>query len=88
MYFNILTIFGHFFANYMVIFHKTEVQTVILRHLTSLNVNWIKSYGINHTKLFFSILEEKKTENLSSKNGHFSTICGHFLALHRNLSQN
>jgi hypothetical protein len=25
------TIFGHFFANYIDIFHKTEVLTVILR---------------------------------------------------------
>ena len=33
-----------FFANYMFIFHKTEMQTVILRCLTSLNLNWYKSY--------------------------------------------
>ena len=31
-------------ANYMFIFHKTEIQTVILRCLTSLNLNWYKSY--------------------------------------------
>ena len=36
MYFNILTIFGHFFANCMVIFQKTEVQAVILRCLMGL----------------------------------------------------
>ena len=30
----------------MVIFHKTEIQTVILRCLTSLNLNWFKSYGL------------------------------------------
>ena len=35
---------GHFFANYMSIFHKTEVQTVILRCWTSLYLNWFKSY--------------------------------------------
>ena len=28
----------------MFIFHKTEIQTVILRGLTSLNLNWYKSY--------------------------------------------
>ena len=28
----------------MFIFHKTEVQTVILKCLTSLNTNWFKSY--------------------------------------------
>ena len=33
-----------FFANYMFIFHKIEIQTVILRCLTSLNLNWYKSY--------------------------------------------
>ena len=33
-----------FFANYMLIFHKTEIQTVILRCLTNLNINWFKSY--------------------------------------------
>ena len=26
-----MTVSGHFFANYMIIFHKTEIQTVILR---------------------------------------------------------
>ena len=39
-YFNILTIFGHFFANCMVIFQKTEVQTVTLRCLTGLNLEF------------------------------------------------
>ena len=34
-----------FFANHMGIFHKTEIQTVILRCLMSLNLNWYKSYG-------------------------------------------
>ena len=38
---------GHFFANHMVIFHKTEIQTVILRWLMSLDLNWYKS---NDTK--------------------------------------
>merc|ERR1712008_127863 len=33
-----------FFANYMNIFHKTEIQTVILRCSTSLKLNWYKSY--------------------------------------------
>ena len=40
MYFNILTIFGNFFANCVVIFQKTEVQTVILRCLTGLNLEF------------------------------------------------
>ena len=39
-----MTISGHFFANYMFIFHKTEIQTVILRCLTSLNLNLYKNH--------------------------------------------
>ena len=42
----VTTISGHFFAICMFIFHKTEVQTVILRCLTGLNLNWFKSYGL------------------------------------------
>ena len=57
------TISDHFFANYISIFHKTEVLTIILICLTCLKLNWIKSYDINHNlfrQLCFSILEEKK----------------------------
>ena len=32
---------------YMFIFHKTEIKTIILRCLTSLNLNWYKSYDTN-----------------------------------------
>ena len=35
-----------FLANYMNIFHKTKVQTVILICSTGLNFNWFKSYGL------------------------------------------
>ena len=45
-----------FFAKYMVIFHKTEIQTVILRCLTSLNLNWFQRYDEKHKK--------SKNENL------------------------
>ena len=38
------TIFGHYFAVCIFIFHKTEVQKVILRCLMSLNLNWYKRY--------------------------------------------
>ena len=40
------TVSGHLFAICIFIFHKTEVQTVILRCLTGLNCNWFKSYGL------------------------------------------
>ena len=51
------TISGHFLANYMKIFHKKEVQTVILRCLVCLNLNWIKSYDIILVKRFFFMPE-------------------------------
>ena len=41
--FHFMTISGHFIANYIDIFHKTEVLTVILRCIKCLNPNWIKS---------------------------------------------
>ena len=48
-----MTISGHLCANYMKIFHKTEIQTVILRCLGHLNLNWIKSYNIKLVKFIF-----------------------------------
>ena len=45
------TISGHSIANYINIFHKTEVTTVILRCLTSPNLNWVKSDHINYKKI-------------------------------------
>ena len=41
---------GHFFAMCIFKFHKTEVQTVILRCLMGLNLNWFKSYGLKCSK--------------------------------------
>ena len=38
--------FWPFLANCMAIFHKTEIQTVILRYLMGLNLDWFKSYGL------------------------------------------
>ena len=40
-------IFSNFFTNYMNIFHKTEVQTVILRCWTSFKLNCFKSCETN-----------------------------------------
>jgi hypothetical protein len=40
------TIFGNFFGNYINIFQKIEIQTIILSYLVSQNLNWIKSYDI------------------------------------------
>ena len=41
-----MTVSGHFFTICMVIFHKTEVETVVLKYLTYLNLNQLKSYGV------------------------------------------
>ena len=54
-----------FFANYILIFHKTEIQTVILRCLTSLNHNWYKSYdtkrkNAKNTNVWFCTKSPKK----------------------------
>ena len=51
------TIYGHFFANCIEIFHKTEIQMVILRYLVSLNLICIKNYDILLVKIFFFIAE-------------------------------
>ena len=52
------TICGHFFGTYIEIFHNTEIQTVILRYLVCLNLNWIKSNNTILAKvLIFSCLE-------------------------------
>ena len=56
-----------FFANCMFIFQKTEIQTVILRCLTSLNLNWYKSYdtkcrNVKNTNVLFCT-KSQKNEN-------------------------
>ena len=43
-------------ANHINIFHKTEVQTVILSCSTDLNLNCIKSYNRKHKKFHFLFL--------------------------------
>ena len=52
------TIYGHLLAIHNNIFHKTEVQTIILRCLGHLYLNWIKSYEVILVKnIFFSCLK-------------------------------
>ena len=57
-------IFGLLFANCVLIFHKTEIQTVILRGLTSLNPNWYNSY-------------DTKCKNAKNTNACFCTKLQH-----------
>ena len=49
--------FWPFFGNYIKIFHKTEIPTVILRCFESQNFNWIKDYNIISMKIFFFMPE-------------------------------
>ena len=51
----ILILSSHFFSNYMNIFHKTEVKTIILRCWTGLNLIWFKSYDPNHKYFSFQV---------------------------------
>ena len=44
---------SHFFANYMIVFHKTGVQKVNLRCLMGLNPNWFNSHDTKHKYLHF-----------------------------------
>ena len=76
------TIFGHFFANCMSIFHKTEIQTVIFRCLTSLNLNWYKSYDKKHKNAkntkdaivcFCTKLQKKRNGNICVLSHSFCT---------------
>ena len=59
---------GSFFAIFMKISHKTEVQMDILRFLVSLNLNWIKSYYIILVKKkFFPCLKMRHFRAISPK---------------------
>ena len=42
--------FWLFFGNFMFIFHKTKVQTVILQCWPTLNLNWYKRYDTESKK--------------------------------------
>ena len=53
-----MTISGHFLANYLDNFHKTEVLIVILRCIVGLNLNWIKSNDMITIKIFFFMPED------------------------------
>ena len=69
-----LTVCCHFFGNYTDVFYKTEIQTVILRYLTSPNHNWYKSYDTKRKNV-------KKanacfcTKLQNTENGNICTLC-------------
>ena len=54
------TILSHCSASYIKIFYKTEIQTVILKCLTCLNLNWFKSFNTKRQIVqMFPHLEDK-----------------------------
>ena len=74
-----------FFANFISIFHKTEVQTVILRCLTNLNLNWYNSYDTKrkNTKNANVCFHTKSQKN---GNGNICVSCHNFWT-NQNLDQ-
>ena len=70
-----------FFANCMVIFHKTEVQTVILMCLSGQNHNWFKSFDTKHMLRQLEILAKSQIDHqtLHLINGQVMTNSGHFV---------
>ena len=66
--------FWTFYANCVFIFHQNEIETVILRCLTVLSLDWFKSYGLKCQKCHWTILA-----NLQRNSNCQMTISGHFL---------
>ena len=69
-----------FFANYMNIFYKTEIQTVNLRCLPSLNLSWYKSYDIKtknakNANVCFCTKSQKKW---NAKNENICILCHNY----------
>ena len=79
------TIWGHFFTNYMFFFHTTEIQTVTLRCLTSLNFNWYKSYDTERINTHFVIVRFW-TKLQKNENGNICVLCHNFWT-NQNLDQ-
>ena len=69
--------FWPFFANCMVIFHKTEVQTVILMCLMGLNSNWFKGYDTKSKYFHFRFLAILY-KNTHLHFLHFCVLCHNF----------
>ena len=52
----LLPFFNHFWPFFGQLPDKAEIQTVILRFWTSLNLHWFKSYDTNHKSQIFPFL--------------------------------
>ena len=86
-----ITISGHFFANYINIFHKAEVLMNIFRWQKYLNLNWIKDYNRKHNFSwfhFFQFCKKKKWKFMPHKWLFYDHFWPFLVRLHQNLSQN
>ena len=63
-----------FFANCVLIFHKTEIQTIILRCLRILKLNWYNSYDTKH-KNAKNANPCFCTKLQNTKNGNICILC-------------
>ena len=52
-------LFWQSFPFFLYIFHKTELQTVILRYWTVLNLNWFKSYDSKCKYIFLDLVNSQ-----------------------------
>ena len=85
---------GHLIAKlhkYINIFHKTEVQMIILKCLTCLNLNWIKGYDMKHNffliRVFQFCKKIPKKLYVIPKGPFYDGFCSFFYQLHKYLSQ-
>jgi hypothetical protein len=61
------TVSSRFFAIYLYICHKIEVQAVILRSWTGLYLNWFKSYDTNEKTLKNAKNHKSHTKHCTNK---------------------
>ena len=69
------TISGPFFANYISIFHKTEILTVILRCLTGLTYDWLKSYDTKRKYFHFFFFCDFVQKQIFASFMFFTFLC-------------
>ena len=81
------TISGHFFANYINSFPKTEVLAVILKCPTYSNLNWIK-ITLFFASSFLQFCKKKTWKFMTHKWPLYDYFWPFFRQLHKNLSQN
>ena len=85
------TISNHFFADHMNIFHKNLVQTVILKWLTCLNLDWIKGYNMKQNKVISFFLQfciEKAWKFTTQKWPFYDPFWPFFCQLHQIFQKN